>query len=255
MNVAMMQPTFMPWQGFFELIGKADVFILLDDFQFSVKSWHQRNRLFAGRGKADWYTMPVDKKASFKAPLNAARINESVPWRENLWRRIRFTYARAPYFSALGPWVEAWLHRRHDSVADQNISLILWVAELLSIRPEIRYSSRLAGKSTRSEGVADLLRWCGATRYYSARGSFGYMREDGVFPVTDIEALFQDFVPRPYPQAANPAGFVPNLSVLDALFNVGPEKTAELVKKGTRRWLSWDEMTKGGPIGYSGAAE
>ena len=61
MNVAMMQPTFLPWLGYFQLIYKSDIFIFLDDFQFSVQSYHQRNKLFVNQDQVDWYTVPIKK--------------------------------------------------------------------------------------------------------------------------------------------------------------------------------------------------
>ncbi len=75
MNVGLMQPAFMPWQGFFELICRSDVFVFLDDFQFSVQSYHQRNRLFVNTGQVGWYNVAVEK-SSFKMPMNKAVINE-----------------------------------------------------------------------------------------------------------------------------------------------------------------------------------
>ena len=75
-----------------------------------------------------------------------------------------------------------------------------------------------------------------------ARGSFDYMHEDGVFPVTDIAVSFQDFHASPYLQVRGKGEFFPRLSVFDALFNVGPEETLKLIAAGTPKWLTWDEM-------------
>ena len=86
---------------------------------------------------------------------------------------------------------------------------------------------------------------CGGARPTNiavARGSFGYMQADGLFPVEGLAVLFQAYVPRPYPQWAATGEFVPYLSVLDAMFNIGPEETLKLIVAGTSRWRSWDEM-------------
>lgn len=243
MNVAMMQPAFMPWQGFFELIYRSDCFIFLDDFQFSVQSYHQRNRLFVNSGQPDWYTMPVEK-GSFKLPLNAAQINEAVPWRVKFLKRLQQNYSKAPFYPRLGPLVEEWLLHRHDSVADMNMSLIGMICDWLGIRRDFRKSSGFVSAAHRSEHVLELLRWCGASRYFSARGSFPYMHEDGVFPVADIEVLFQNYEPKPYRQIGSPKEFVPYLSIFDALFNIGLEETMELVSAGTSSWSTWDDMVR-----------
>ena len=241
MQVAMMQPAFMPWQGFFELIYRADIFILLDDFQFSVQSYHQRNRLFVNMGQADWYSVPVEKN-SFKSPLNTTRINESIPWRTKTVKRLLQNYGKAPFFKEIFPLIEAWLQAKGGSLADQNIALIRMVCDLLGIRPEFRRSSEFHSVGQRSEKVLELLNWCGATRYYCARGSFPYMREDALFPVSGREVLFQNYIPKPYPQVGSRENFVPYLSILDALLNIGPEKSAEIVRAGTDHWDTWEEM-------------
>lgn len=231
----------MPWQGYFELIHQSDIFIILDDFHFSVQSYHQRNRLFVNMGQVDWYTVPVGKN-SFKLPLNETRINESISWRVKAMKRLRQNYGKAPFCNEMFPLLETWLLTEQKTLADQNISLILTVCELLGINPAFRRSSEFLSASQRSEKVLELLNWCDATNYFCARGSFPYMKEDGIFPVAGIEVHFQNYIPKPYPQVGSRDDFVPYLSILDALFNIGPEKTAELVKSGTNQWDSWDSM-------------
>ena len=242
MIVAMMQPSFMPWQGYFELIFKADRFIFLDDFQFSVQSYHQRNRLFTNMGQTDWYTVPVQKSNSFMAPLNETLVNESTPWRKKQWKRIEQNYRKAPFYSIVAPELQLWLHKPAASLAAQNIELILLLCSIMGIARESRFSSEHPSCSERSHRVLELLRWCQADQYLCARGSFAYMHEDGAFPVQDIEVLFQNFVPQPHPQIGSPNEFVPFLSVLDALMNIGPEGTLHLIEAGTECWSSWNEI-------------
>lgn len=242
-DVAMMQPTFLPWQGFFELIRMSDVFILLDDFQFSVQSYHQRNRLFVNRNQPDWITAPVMKTVSFAAPLTKTKLNEAAHWRKKIWKRIVQNYRKAPYFPSLAPVIEQWLMKPAPSLAEQNVAFIRLVCELLSITPEFRLSSEFKSTQQSSLRVQELLRAVDAERYFSAKGSFPYMHAEGVFPLNDITVLFQDFQCSPYSQVGSSTSFVPSLSVLDALLNVGPEKTLELIKGGTHRWATWDDMT------------
>ncbi len=122
-----------------------------------------------------------------------------------------------------------------------NIAFIRLVARLLELEPAWTRSSELGSTGERSERVLDLLRRAGAATYLCARGSYGYMQEDGVFPVDDIEVTFQDFAPQPYPQRRTDE-FVSHLSVLDALFEVGPAETRRLVTAGQRVWTPWRAM-------------
>jgi hypothetical protein len=242
MKIAMMQPTFLPWQGFFELVCKSDIFIILDDFQFSVQSYHQRNRLFVNKGQVDWYTVPVQKSVSFGRALKDVAINDKLPWRIKTWKRIQQNYSKTSYFGEIAPSIEKWLLNSYQSIAEQNIAFIKLICDILKIHTEIRLSSQYKTSAHRSHKVLELLRWCNATQYFCAKGSFEYMKEDAVFPVDDIEILFQNFTPKPYTQIGAIDEFVPFLSVLDSLLNIGHDQTLELINKGTAKWVTWTDM-------------
>lgn len=244
MKVAIMQPTFLPWLGYFGLVRSVDLFVFLDDAQLSIQSWQQRNRLFVNTDQVDWYTLPLRRQRAHFKPLNESEINDELPWRRKFWQRLAQNYAKAPHFKSLAPGVETWLQAPYRTVAQRNIAFIHWVWDVLGWKPEHRYSSQLPPVGTRSERVLQILEWCGATEYRSAQSAFAYMREDGVWPHARLRVLFQDFISHPYPQVGSTSGFVQNLAVLDALFNVGPAQTEDLISRGAARWLSWDDMAR-----------
>ena len=240
-NVAMMQPAFLPWQGYFGLISRSDVFVLLDDFQFSLQSYHQRNRLFVDKGLVDWYTVSVDMKKSFKKPLNETEINYKIPWQRKMLKRIQHNYIRAPYYEQYYPFIEDWLMMKHNTLAVMNTDFILQVCRWLGLEKKIVNSSEWPSAKQRSERVLELLRINKASKYLCAHGSFKYMLEDGVFPVTDIDVAFQKYKLLPYSQI-NSDNFIPSLSILDALFNVGANRTNELLSSGNQEWIAWMDM-------------
>jgi hypothetical protein len=249
MKVAMMQPTFLPWPGFFGLIGTCDRFVFGDDFQFSAGSFHQRNPVFRNLGEIAWMTVPMQKKKSKGLPLNEAQIAEFPPWRKQMWKRISNVYRSAPFYAEVAPVVEPWLLAPAASLAEQNMNFIRLACEMMGLKREFRLSSQRNTGLPRSHRVVDLLRWCEATVYLCARGSFHYMEHDGVFPVDGVEVRFQYFLPPAYPQSAARGKFVPYLSVLDMLFNVGPAAARELIEENSTKWLSWDEMVVScGPV-------
>ena len=237
-----MQPTFLPWLGYFELIYKSDVFIFLDDFQFSVQSYHQRNRLFVNKGQVDWYTVPVRKSSSFQMPLNKTQINEDTPWRAKLLKRIQQNYGKTKHFNAYEETIKNWLLSPAQNLAEQNITFIKMMCNILGFKTTFRQSSEYPSQGQRSERVVELLKWCNSHCYHCARGSFDYMFQDKVFPVSSIVTLFQDHHPKQYKQIGSPGKFIPFLSILDALFNVGPAETSHLVKEGTIEWHTWEAM-------------
>ena len=241
MNFGMMQPVFMPWVGLFELIYKSDIFVFLDDFQFSERSWDQRNRLFIIKGLVGWYTIPVRKSLSFRPSFNHAKIDDTVPWRKKMIKRVQQNYSKASFFEEIFPLIKEWLSEEKESLASQNIAFIKLACDLMKIDAEFRLSSNYQSEEKRSKRLLQLLRFCGAKRYYCAKGSFDYMLQDGVFPVDDIDVLFQDFQHSPYIQIGSPDRFVPYLSVLDSLMNVGPDGTLEIIRNATLRWWTWEE--------------
>lgn len=240
-RVALMQPTFLPWQGFFALVANASVFVFLDDFQFQRHSFHQRNRLRLGDGSEAWVTVPVAHPKGEFPPLCAASTVVDDKWRRRIKATLDQSYGRAAYHGELRPAVDAWIDTPFASLAEMNIAFIEWVARLLRFAPEWQRSSALGATGERSERVLDLLRKADAREYLAARGSFEYMHDDGVFPVADLDVVFQDFEPVRYTQR-KATEFVSHLSVLDALFEVGPDATRQLVIQGQRSWVPWDAM-------------
>ncbi|BAL84079.1 hypothetical protein SELR_23710 [Selenomonas ruminantium subsp. lactilytica TAM6421] len=243
MKVAMMQPTFLPWLGYFELIMKVDLFVFCDDFQFVRKSYHQRNRLLFGKQNVTDITVPVKKKGVYQQKINEVEIREDLPWRTKLWKSIELNYHKTPYFSAYKDKIEPLIVQPKENLAKQNMELIECISSLIGAKTEFIRSSELHAIGARSELVKNLLHEVHADSFYQAHGSFPYMNEDGVFPLRDIPVYFQDAVPIPYRQYNNSTGqFVPYLSVLDVLFNIGAEDTAKIASCMTEHWLAWTEM-------------
>jgi hypothetical protein len=247
-RVALMQPTFMPWQGYFGLIAAADCFVFLDDLQFCRRSFDHRNRLLQTDGSEYWVTVPVAHTGS----EDRGRFNAVVPqvdarFRKKLLLTLRSSYARTAFFADVFPSVEAWINTDWKSLAVLNIDFIKRVTAMLGYAADFRLSSEMSIEGKRSALLASVLRQVGAKTYLSAKGSFGYMRDDRVFPVPGITTVFQDFVPPAYPQLQSDS-FVSHLSVLDALFQVGPVRTRTLISEGQQPFRSWNDMnTADGP--------
>jgi hypothetical protein len=159
-----------------------------------------------------------------------------------MWRQVSYNYGRSAFFPQIGPAFEKLLLAPAESLAAQNMAFIRLACDLMGVRREFRLSSQLPHGGARSHRVLELLRWCECDEYLCARGSFGYMRDDGVFPIEGIEVCFQDFHSMPYPQISGKGTFHADLSVFDALFNIGPEETLKLIAAGTPRWRTWEEM-------------
>ncbi len=240
-RAAFMQPAFLPWPGFFELVDAVDVFVVLDDFQFSRQNRGQRNRMFLSPERPGWVSVPIQHAHDLSSRFVDVKENEQDKWRKRLLASMRQTYAKAPYRDEVLEILEKWLSQNYPHIAALNTRLIVDIARYLSISTPVKLSSSFSvSDQKRSRRVLGLIEAVGAKHYYSARGSFGYMKEDGVFPVERIAVYFQNFMLRPYRQCCS-KDFVPNLSIVDALFNLSPDQVRGLVR-GTVRWETWEEM-------------
>ena len=104
MKCVILQPSYIPWRGYFHQIQKADIFVFLDDVQFDRRGWRNRNRIKTAKG-THWLTIPVLSKnhQSDGTPINQIPICWDRPWNSNHWSTLRHAYAKAPYFDDYAP--------------------------------------------------------------------------------------------------------------------------------------------------------
>ncbi|MBW1713936.1 MAG: WbqC family protein [Deltaproteobacteria bacterium] len=243
MKVAIMQPTFAPWLGYFDLIAEVDRFVFLDDAQVIFKSWHHRNQLFMPNGQVGWIRAPLKKKGNYGAAIKDMPLDLGSREWAKLGSTLKHVYQKAPAYDELAPVVEVWMSAKSANLAELNTRLIMEVSHRMGFQPEWIFSSALGCPGHRSGKLLAILKLLGATTYCSARGSFGYMKEDGLFPVSDLEVLFQDFQHPAYRQFHS-TQFVSHLSILDALFNLGFEGTGRLIQNAGGAWQNWQEREK-----------
>ena len=243
-KVAMMQPAFLPWQGFFELIYRCDKFIFLDDFQYSIQSHHSRNKLFVNKNRVDFYSAHIKKENRYGAKLNETQLSQDG-WAQKMLKSLSFNYKKTAFFEIIHPQFESVFNVKYDSLADLNIAFIKKCCELMGIERKFLLSSdfsqEIISEAKRSQRVEALLRWAQANLYLCAFGSFDYMHDDN-FSFQNYPTIFQNYQPKPYPQYHSKT-FIPYLSVLDALYNIGSKQTLELIQQGTNHWLSPEERS------------
>lgn len=239
-KIGCMQPQFLPHERYFELIHMSDIFIIMDDAQFSYQSWQHRAKLVFD-GKEHKFGFPIKEKF---LPLNQTKIDYDHWDRAGLFKSIEQNYRRTPFFERYYPRLKELLEQEWDSVSIMNVKIILLICALLGMDRKIRFSSDHPSSLRSSERVRELLQIFDADVYISAKSSFEYMKAEGVFPLNDIEVMFQDHICQPYKQ--NAKSFIPYMCIFDALFNVGAEETRDKLILGTKRWNTWDDMINAG---------
>jgi len=225
MIVAIHQPNFFPWLGYFYKIYKADIFIFLDNVQFSRGSYTNRTLIKAKNDKK-WLTVPV------KAKLGTL-INQVIIYNEKNWKRshieiIKLFYKNAPYFKEIFPLIEEiYFFKNWKYLVDLNEYFILKIAKILNLNKRIVKASDLNinGKST--ELLVKLVKAVGGTTYLSGIGGKKYIDEE-LFRKENIKLIYSDFKHPTYPQLGE--NFIPGLSILDFLFNCGFEKLMQIYK-------------------------
>ncbi len=231
-KIAIAQPTYLPWLGYFDLLDQVDKFVLLDTVQFSKQSWQQRNRIKTPTGLM-WLTVPVVFRGRLGQRIVDVEIRESEFWREHS-RTIELNYRRAPFFDLYYPPLSELLRSASSGLrlAELTIALFRWLSEVLGIKTPIVRSSELAAEGKRTQLLAEICSLSGAITYVSPLGSADYLlNELPILTERGVNVVFQHYEHPSYHQLFPP--FQPHASVLDLLFNEG-ENSLATIRSGRR---------------------
>lgn len=228
MIVAIHQPNYFPWLGYFAKLPRCDVFVFLDHVPLSKGSYTPRVQILS-QGRPQWLSVPVRTGGHFGQGIDQAGFDERADWRRKHLRTLQLSYGRHPRFAEVFSRVEALLAPPAATLGELNERLVAGVAEGLGFRCRMVRSSGLDVAGLRSsELLAAIVRQVGGTRYLHGAGALKYHDTD-VFQASGVEPVAQSFAHPVYPQAGSES-FVPGLSVLDALFNLGFEGVAALLR-------------------------
>lgn len=224
--VAIHQPNFFPWLGYFHKLARADVFVFLDDAQFSKGERTNRVELRIG-GERRWVTAPVVRAAA--AEIREVETDERQNWRRRLEGTITAAYGRAPAFQECFPELRKLVYYPESRIAVYNRHAIEALARRVGLRTQLTSSSEFRVASTGTQRLVEIVQAIGGTAYLSGRGADNYL-DEGAFDRAGIKLRYVDYEPRAYPQRDD--AFVPGLSVLDALLECGWKRLAELIDGG-----------------------
>lgn len=221
-RIAVVQSSYIPWKGYFDLINRVDEFILYDDLQYTRSDWRNRNRLKTPQG-ASWLTIPVKVKGRYRQKIRDTVVSDPR-WSDRHWKAIRFNYARAPYFEAMGPL----LHDLYTECRDEthlsaiNHNFLQAIANVLGIKTRISWSMDYDLVDGRNERLVDLCRQAGASEYLSGPAAKTYLDET-LFSRQGIRVCWMDYRGyQEYRQLFCPP-FIHEVSIIDLIMNEGPE--------------------------------
>ncbi len=222
MNVVILQPSYIPWRGYFDQIRRADLFIFYDDVQYDKHGWRNRNQIKTAQGK-QWLTIPVHSAGATDGLLiKDVKVDWSKPWANNHWKALTFAYAKAPYFRRYAPLLEPFYARREPLLADFTIDLTIALAREIGIsQTRFMRSSELPGiHGEKTDRLIQILTRVGARHYISGPSARDYIEADK-FERAGITLEYVDYNYQEYTQLYPP--YDPYVTILDLLFMVGEQ--------------------------------
>lgn len=222
MNVVILQPSYIPWRGYFDQIHRADLFIFYDDVQYDKHGWRNRNQIKTSQGK-QWITIPVHSKGVTEGiPIKDVRIDWSKSWPKKHLNALTFAYAKAPFFRSFQPWLESVYNREDEFLADFTIDTTVELAGILGITgTKFMRSSEIPGiDGQKTERLIQILQHVGAKHYLSGPSARDYIERDK-FEEAGITLEYIQYDYSEYPQLHPP--YDPFVTILDLLFMVGED--------------------------------
>lgn len=221
MKVAIVQSNYIPWKGYFDLIAKADVFILFDDMQYTRRDWRNRNLIKTPNG-TKWLTVPVKVKGKYFQKIKDTEI-DGVDWINAHWKSLYLNYRKSPHFIEIANWLEPLYQKHFTSLSELNRCFIEEICAYLGITTDIKNSWDYSMIEGKSERLANLCAQAGATEYISGPSAMAYLDEKEFLNKGVKVTWFDNFNYPEYPQLWG--AFDHKVSILDLLFNCGKESS------------------------------
>lgn len=220
MRVAIHQPNFLPWLGYFYKMAQCDVFVLLDNVQYTKNSFINRNRIKTPQ-EVMWLTVPVKIKGRFGQLINNVEIDNTVDWRRKHLGTLETNYRKAKFFEPIFQSLKTiYFMGDWNNLCELNIRLLEWTLSLLKLEKKLIRASDLNVEGESTQLLINIVKKLGGNIYLSGFGGAKYQEEE-LFKKAGVALTYYSFEHPVYPQLW--VGFVPNLSIIDLLFNCGPE--------------------------------
>jgi len=218
--IAIHQPNYLPWIGFFDKISKSDIFVIYDTAQYVKKSVCNKNFIKGPSGKLP-LIVPVKISEGWDKPINEMRIDNSQNWALKHFKTLQMCYNKSPYFKEFYyEFFDFVYNKKWEFLGELNIFLIKELLKFLDIKTKVFLASDINVKGKGSEYNLNVCKAFNATIYLSGIGAKQY-NDPTSFEENGIKLMYNEFKPFVYPQLFGE--FIPYLSICDLLFNIGPE--------------------------------
>ena len=232
MKCAIMQPTYLPWCGYFNLINSVDKFIFLDDVKLEKSDWHIRNKIKSSNGEIMLSISVNSPNGRMNTMINQAKLNLNQHWKQKHLKSIYTNYRKSIYFDEIYSFLERNILTTEANLSCFTISIIKEIATQLGIETEFFIASELPHSNTvKDERLVHLCKYLNSDHYLSPIGAASYIEKEtpgGAIVKNGITLSYQSFIHPIYPQLYG--DFISHLSIIDMLFNCGFKKSSKLIQ-------------------------
>ncbi len=227
MIIGILQPSYLPWLGYFEQIYKSDIFVLYDDVQYEKGSWRNRNRIKTPHG-IKWLTVPVFKKNKGHQLIKDLHISTPSPWQNKHIKAICQSYSKAPYFQNYSDDLFSIINTNWTFLCDLNRELLEWLCDILNIKTQLVTSSDLDIPGKGTTRLINIIKKLNGKTFFEGAAGKNYI-DATAFQKAGITIQFQEYQHPIYRQLHG--NFIPYLSVIDLLFNYGPKSLSIILRR------------------------
>jgi len=232
--VAIHQPNFFPWLGYFNKIARCDCFILLDNVQFPKKGGTYTNRVkILIDNKESWITVPVKRDYHGFKCIKDVEINNGSNWQKIIINTIKINYSKSPYYDEVINIIENLIIQAADSLSEFNINSISKLCEIWGYKQKLILGSSLECSGNSTELLISLTKAVNGTTYMCGGGAVKY-QDDEEFAKAGLNLIYQKFHHPTYSQN-NHENFIPGLSIIDVLFCCGFSETKKLIENNFKK--------------------
>src|SRR5262245_47125814 len=191
-RIAVVQSSYIPWKGYFDLIAAVDEFVLYDDAQYTRRDWRNRNQIKTARG-LQWLTIPVNVKGNYRAAIKDITVAQPS-WASRHWKAITHSYARAPAFGEVAGRLEALYAEaaRLSRLSEVNFAFIQGVCRLLGITTRLSWSMEYDTVPGQTARLVSLCQQTGTREYLSGPTARTYL-DEGMFEAAGIRVIYADY--------------------------------------------------------------
>lgn len=221
MRSSIMQPHYFPWIGYFNLISNSDNFIFFDDAQFVKSSWHNRNKIIVNR--EEYLLILPLKKAKLSTNINQKYIDDQKKWKDKQIKTILEAYCNCEFVDDLYELTSFFKELTKENLSEFNIDIIKFISKKLNIRSKFYLSSDFGITKKRTGKIIKILDELNTSEYISPVGAKDYLDNDNFEKISKIKIIYNNYKSQKYKQK-NTKDFIKNLSIIDAIANLGWKK-------------------------------